>query len=199
MAKLRQGLSIALMGAIVLFGAGCSKAEVPPQTPPVVENDHMTPPDQMQGDEMMHDDDGDMNDMGMNASGTMPMGDATGTKMGMKQSPPPEMTTDQEAELKAGEAEHKPGELTFHIKGGSFFYVPNQIKVKKGDKVKIVFENVGGMHNINIDEYNVKSDTVQTDGETTVEFTADKAGSFEYYCAVGQHRAMGQKGMLVVE
>lgn len=37
-------------------------------------------------------------------------------------------------------------------------------------------------------------------GETdTVEFTPDKAGSFEYYCSVGKHRAMGMKGTVTVE
>jgi hypothetical protein len=32
-----------------------------------------------------------------------------------------------------------------------------------------------------------------------VEFTADKAGTFEYYCSVGNHRAMGMKGTLTVK
>jgi nitrite reductase (NO-forming) len=37
-------------------------------------------------------------------------------------------------------------------------------------------------------------------GETTsVEFVADKTGTFEYYCSVGAHRAMGMTGSLVVE
>lgn len=198
------------MGAVVLFGAGCSKSEPEPQMPADAQNGRMMQPtDGMPAEDMIHDADGDgdmddMDGMHMDASGTMPMGDASGTmpmggRPGMKQSPPPELTADQTAELKLAEADHKPGEFTFHVKGGSFFYTPNMIKVKKGDKVKIVFENVGGMHNINIDEFNVKSETVQTDGTTTVEFTADKAGSFEYYCSVGQHRAMGQKGTLVIE
>jgi plastocyanin len=198
------------MGALFLFGAGCGPTQ--PQQPPAPqagENDRMMPPAEggMPNEQMIHDADGDGDVDGtdmMHDTSTMPMGDASGTmpmggRPGMKQSPPPEMTEDQSAELKLAEADHKPGEFTFHVKGGSFFYVPNMIKVKKGDKVKIVFENVGGMHNINIDEFNVKSETVQTDKETTVEFTADKTGSFEYYCSVGQHRAMGQKGTLVVE
>ena len=33
----------------------------------------------------------------------------------------------------------------------------------------------------------------------TAEFTADKVGSFEYYCSVGSHRSMGMKGVLKVE
>lgn len=198
MSTIRTAVSVALL-ATMAFGAGCSKAADTTQPEPQAQEN--TQPS-MEG--MMHDNgDGTMDhtgDMPMgDASGTMPMGSPSGTKPGMKQSPPPELDADQQAELDAAAADRKPGEVTFHVKGGSFFYVPNMIKVKKGDKVKIVFENVGGMHNINIDEFNVKSETVQSDKETTVEFTADKSGSFEYYCSVGQHRAMGQKGMLVVE
>ena len=34
---------------------------------------------------------------------------------------------------------------------------------------------------------------------TFVEFTVDKTGTFEYYCSVGQHRANGMVGNLIVE
>jgi plastocyanin len=34
---------------------------------------------------------------------------------------------------------------------------------------------------------------------TFIEFVANKKGKFEYYCSVGEHRAMGMKGNLVVE
>ena len=37
-------------------------------------------------------------------------------------------------------------------------------------------------------------------GETdSIEFVADKVGTFEYYCSVGQHRSMGMVGKLTVE
>ena len=32
-----------------------------------------------------------------------------------------------------------------------------------------------------------------------VEFVVDKAGTFEYYCSVGNHRQMGMVGKLIVE
>jgi plastocyanin len=85
------------------------------------------------------------------------------------------------------------------VEGGMFYFKPNEIKVKKGQPVKITFNNVKGMHNFVIDELNVKSETVNAGGSTTVEFTPDKTGSFEYYCSIGTHRAMGMKGTLVVE
>ncbi len=85
------------------------------------------------------------------------------------------------------------------VEAGSFYYKPNAITVKKGDKVKIVMNSVSMMHDFVIDELNVKMPIIKNGDTGTVEFTADKAGSFEYYCSVGQHRANGQVGTLTVE
>ncbi len=87
----------------------------------------------------------------------------------------------------------------FTVTGSSFKFDPNEIKVNKGDTVKITFKNAGGMHNFVIDEFKVATQKLATGGEETVTFTADKAGSFEYYCSVANHRAMGMKGTLVVQ
>lgn len=118
---------------------------------------------------------------------------------GMQPQPPAELTDEQSSQVKAGETTHEPTSLTFNITGGSFYFTPNAIKVKKGDKVKIIFTNAGGMHNLMLDEFQVKMDPIKTGETTSVEFIADKAGTFEYYCGVGKHRQMGQKGTLVVE
>ena len=87
----------------------------------------------------------------------------------------------------------------FTVSGTNYTFDPSTIKVNKGDKVKITFKNTQGFHDWVIDEYGVA--TKQTNAPTTevLEFTADKVGSFEYYCSVGSHRAMGMKGTLVVE
>lgn len=87
----------------------------------------------------------------------------------------------------------------FTVMGSSFKFAPATFTVNKGDRVKITFKNNGGTHNFVIDEFNVKSDTLQSNEDTTVEFTADQAGSFEYYCSVANHRQMGMKGTLVVK
>jgi heme/copper-type cytochrome/quinol oxidase subunit 2 len=85
------------------------------------------------------------------------------------------------------------------VEAGSFYYKPNEIKVKKGQKVKIVMNSVSMMHDFNIDELNVRMPVTPKGTTGTVEFTADKAGTFEYYCSVGQHRKMGQVGKIIVE
>lgn len=89
-------------------------------------------------------------------------------------------------------------ETTIQVEGGGFYFKPNEIRVKKGERVKIVFTNAGGVHNFVIDEFNVASDKISS-GQTTVEFTPDKTGTFEFYCSVGNHRQMGMKGNLIVE
>ncbi len=85
------------------------------------------------------------------------------------------------------------------VEGSNFKFAPNQLKVKTGDHVKITFKNTAGMHDFRIDDLGIATKVLRTGGQETIEFTADKAGSFEYYCSVGDHKAMGMKGMLVVE
>lgn len=87
----------------------------------------------------------------------------------------------------------------FTVSGQNFSFTPSTLTVKKGDKVKITFKNVNGMHNLKIDEFNVGTQTIQGGAQETIEFVADKTGSFQYYCSVGTHRAMGMWGTLKVE
>lgn len=68
-------------------------------------------------------------------------------------------------------------EITVNAK--SFEFTPSEIKVKKGDKVKLTFKNTEGAHGLEIPEYKVN---LQKDG--TAEFTADKAGTFDFDCSV---------------
>lgn len=89
--------------------------------------------------------------------------------------------------------------LDVKVEGGMYYFKPNTITVKKGEPVRITFTSAGGMHDFVIDDLNVKSDRVQTGQSTTVEFTPDKTGSFEYYCSVANHKALGMKGTLIVK
>lgn len=87
----------------------------------------------------------------------------------------------------------------FTVMGDNFSYNPKTITVKKGDKVKITFKNTEGFHDFKIDEYGIATKQVNAPNTEVLEFTADKIGTFEYYCSVGSHRAMGMVGTLVVE
>lgn len=84
------------------------------------------------------------------------------------------------------------------MEAGSFYYTPNVITAKKGEKIRIVMNSVSMMHDFVIDELNVKSPVVKDGDTATVEFVADQVGTFEYYCSVGQHRANGQVGTITI-
>ncbi len=76
-------------------------------------------------------------------------------------------------------------------------FSPSEITVNKGDSVRIKITNIRGTHDFKIDEFGVYTDT-PLNQEMTVEFVADKAGSFEYYCTKPGHRQNGQWGTLNV-
>lgn len=80
----------------------------------------------------------------------------------------------------------------------SFGFSPSTIRVKAGEKVRVNVTNKGGFHDFAIDAFNVKVQT-PANQTTAVEFTPDKPGTYEYYCTVGNHKAQGQKGTLIVE
>jgi uncharacterized cupredoxin-like copper-binding protein len=72
-----------------------------------------------------------------------------------------------------------------------------EITVKKGDLVRLKITVTSGRHDFKIDELDVYADT-PTNKETVVEFIADKAGDFIYYCNMPGHRTNGQWGTLKV-
>lgn len=88
---------------------------------------------------------------------------------------------------------------SFTVDGNNFAFSPKTITVNKGDTVRITFKNTGGTHDLKIDEFNVSTAKLSGGQEETIEFVADKAGTFEYYCSIGSHREMGMWGTLTVK
>src|SRR3989338_7156719 len=86
----------------------------------------------------------------------------------------------------------------FSVDAVPFSFSPSTMSVNKGDTVKITVKNVNGTHDFKIDEFNVSTRTLNTGETQTITFVADKAGTFEYYCSVCNHRAMGMVGTLIV-
>jgi plastocyanin len=86
----------------------------------------------------------------------------------------------------------------FSVDAQNYSFSPKMLEVNVGDKVVIHVTNKGGMHDFVIKDLGVDVDTPS--GKTTdVTFTADKAGTFEFICSVGNHAAMGMKGTLTVK
>ena len=86
----------------------------------------------------------------------------------------------------------------FRIDGKNFEFSQEAMSVRRGDTVRIVFTSTGGFHDWRVEGYNVGTQRVDTGGSATVEFVADTAGTFEYFCSVGNHRALGMEGVLTV-
>ena len=73
-----------------------------------------------------------------------------------------------------------------------------EMRVKKGDLVRVHATNTKGMHDFVIDEFGIKKELPMNE-EVTFEFTADTTGEFVFYCSKPGHRAKGQWGTLIVE
>jgi plastocyanin len=91
-----------------------------------------------------------------------------------------------------------PAVKEFVVEGSNYTFVPSQITVKLGDTVRVIFKNSDGLHDWRLDEFNAATKKIQGGQSETIEFVANKAGTFEYYCSVGNHRQMGMKGTLMV-
>ena len=93
----------------------------------------------------------------------------------------------------------EPGVKEIKVQGGDFWLEPTSISVNKGDRVKITFENVGSItHNLDIDGYG-RTEIISAGSIDTIEFVADKTGTFDMWCAVEGHRAAGMEGSFVIE
>ncbi len=109
---------------------------------------------------------------------------------------PVSATPDDTTESASMEGEVK----EFTVEGNANLrFTPNQIKVQKDDKVRITFKVVGDKHDFRIDEFDVATSVLDTGEEETVEFVAERKGTYEFYCGVPGHRAAGMMGTLVVE
>lgn len=114
------------------------------------------------------------------------------------------MTSESEPEKVIGEqGDATEGEdidvVVIKLTGKNFEFSEKEIKVSKGDTVRIEFTSEQGFHDWTIDEFSAATERVNAGDSTSVEFVADQVGEFEYYCSVGNHRALGMVGKLIVE
>lgn len=117
---------------------------------------------------------------------------------------PTEMDEEVNEEASEEAIEKEDGVTTFSLSGKNYRFVLNgsetpDLRVKMGDKVQIKFISTEGYHDWVVDEFDAATDKVEEGDSTSVEFVADQAGTFEYYCSVSQHRADGMRGNLIVE
>ncbi len=84
------------------------------------------------------------------------------------------------------------------ITASNFKFEPEEFAVNVGDTVTISLKNTEGFHDFTIDEFKVKSKTIEAGATEQITFVADKKGTFQFYCSIGQHKAMGMVGTLLV-
>lgn len=86
----------------------------------------------------------------------------------------------------------------FRITAKQFQFEPEIIEVNKGDKVRLVVTSIDVPHGIKIAEYGI-NERLDVGKPATIEFTADKEGTFTAFCSVfcgSGHSSM--KGKLIV-
>jgi cytochrome c oxidase subunit II len=85
------------------------------------------------------------------------------------------------------------------ITSRKYEFGPSSLRVKKGDHLRLVIVALDHDHGFRLDEFHINK-KIERGKTVTVEFTADKAGTFPFrcsnFCGLGHG---GMKGTLVVE
>lgn len=88
-------------------------------------------------------------------------------------------------------------DVSVNMEIGNYFASPNAITASAGDRVKVTFTKVEGMHTFLILDTDVNFSVVQ--GES-IEFTAPSTpGVYTFFCDIGSHQGFGLEGTLVVK
>ena len=89
--------------------------------------------------------------------------------------------------------------VDFTIEASSFKFTPDVIEAEPGQTIKVKVNGSG--HDLVIDELNVETGLIV--GSKTVSITvptdAQAGDTFEFYCSISNHRAMGMVGTLRVK
>lgn len=87
----------------------------------------------------------------------------------------------------------------FTLTAKTWSWEPATIKVKKGDIVKLTITSVDVPHGFSLPDYGINQ-TIEAGQTSTIQFTADKAGTFTFACSIfcGEGHS-DMKGTLIVE
>jgi cytochrome c oxidase subunit II len=78
-------------------------------------------------------------------------------------------------------------------------FSPGSLRARKGEQVKLIMAAADHDHGFKLDEFNINQ-KIPKRTTVVVEFTADKAGPFQFRCSsVCGLRRSGMKGTLLVE
>jgi cytochrome c oxidase subunit 2 len=88
---------------------------------------------------------------------------------------------------------------TFEITASKFKFEPGTIEVNEGDHVVLKIHSADTVHGLAVKEFKARVKVPKTGQEVTLEFVADKPGTFKISCSEycgGGHS--GMKGVLIV-
>lgn len=80
----------------------------------------------------------------------------------------------------------------------NFKFTPDAFQVNEGDTITITIKSTQGVHNFVIEELGVRSKTLKEGESEEITFVPSKKGAFKFFDSLGQHRAMGLEGTIVV-
>ena len=92
-----------------------------------------------------------------------------------------------------------PEPVEIQITAKKYEFSPSTVHVKQGDHVKLIITSEDRDHGIQIEAYQIK-EKLPKNKPVTIEFTADKTGTFPFKCSVFCGMGHGKmKGELIVE
>ena len=98
----------------------------------------------------------------------------------------------------SGGLEQAPNRREFTVTAKDYHFSPDRLEVSQDDLVKVTVRSEDVAYSVTIDEYRV-SKRVPAGGTTTLEFRADRAGTFPFYSNLTNDSRHGStKGQLVV-
>ena len=180
---------IYLIGALALVGAGCAKtAEVSLNLDrgEVEVRDERSVETVVEAEETNED-----------ADAAAPGAQEPETADGPQEQPNTEVST--EVEVEADATVRVPEERVFNVVASQWAFEPSVIRALKGDHVVLHLRSVDVDHGFRLPEFGVDAN-LRPGTEQTIEFDADQAGTFSFFCDVfcGAGHA-GMRGTLIVE
>ena len=111
-------------------------------------------------------------------------------------------TTETESAVEEEDSQPPTADTTadhvFEITGTNYAFSTTTLEVTEGDTVTVILNSEEGVHDWVLDEFGAATDIISAGETASVTFVADQAGTYEYYCSVGNHRAQGMVGTFTV-
>jgi uncharacterized cupredoxin-like copper-binding protein len=86
------------------------------------------------------------------------------------------------------------------VSGTEFRFTPSSITLKEGERVRVVFTNIGSApHDFTIEGLGIKTKVIGSGQTDSIEFVAPASGNYTFFCSVPGHRQAGMEGNIKVE